>query len=548
MPPLVKAPVSRTTLVDDGASESPFSRAIDEFLVEMKQNDHEKNPFVKELTQQQARLVKTSDKTTQSQVSAETLRSFVAQLDSQKRAGRGPRILARVGPFIDGLQKLMLACETVVQASPFGVNIAFAGARIVLELASKLQTYLDSVVDAMEYIATSLKCYEKFAYAYESSTDIQGLLVRAYKKIIEFWCNVSRTLSQNSFKAVFKSIAKPLDKDIKTALEGLRQIECQVQSLAQSTADSQRRRDREKAQRQGIVSWIMPVEERVDVRVDLQDQLDRRQDGTCQWMFEDDRFKKWRGATERSVLWYNAAPGSGKTVFASTIVEHLTQEGEDVAYFFYSFNNPLRHHGIKGLRSLALQLLTRLETLPDVLVNRYENEMRNQAGTLEVPRIAAHVINELVSQCDQAYIVIDGLDECKDEMPTLDALLHLVQMPTYGVVKWLFTSRDHPVIRAVMEKCKAVEIQPQKGSISKDIRTYFSEHIDCQSCIDGWTEDEENFLYARLVCETLQGQGLTCDEEIQEALDEFPKGLNGYYLRSLEKLSEKSETQQELAR
>ena len=51
-----------------------------------------------------------------------------------------------------------------------------------------------------------------------------------------------------------------------------------------------------------------------------------------------------------------------------------------------------------------------------------------------------------------------------------------------------------------------------------------------------------------VVVQVLEGEGLTCDEEIQEELEKFPKDLTGWYLRSLQQLSARSAQQQELAR
>ena len=265
-------------------------------------------------------------------------------------------------------------------------------------------------------------------------------------------------------------------------------------------------------------------------------------------MFDDSRFKDWRDTKENVALWYNAMPGSGKSVFAATIADHLIESGEKVVYYFYSFSDSTRRHGINGLRSLALQLMNLVPQLPDKLVDLYKTEMKNNAVTLDAVHAAVRAVHELITQCDKVYVVIDGLDECRQEVPILLALRDLVQMPTYGTAKWLFTSRDHAHIRSIMKKCEAVEVQPEREAISSDICTYFSSHIARREWVETWAEGEDNFLYARLICETLRGLGLTCREDVQKALRRFPKDLNGYYLRSLEKLLERTEEEQELAR
>lgn len=527
--------------------ETPFSRAIDDFLRELNAEDDPKNPFLRELKASHQQLVKTPGCKTQAQASAANLREFMEDLQTQKSSGRGLRILARLEPFIDSLARVMGLCENMLSAAPFGVSIAFSGARIVLRLATQMQTCLDSIVDAMEQIGISLKCYDKFAHAFPDSDEVQELLASSYKNIVCFWFKASRILSRHSFRTVIRGATRSIEKEIKTALDGLSRDSSNVMALAQATTAEQVIRKKESTLRQGIIDWIKSGSY-IDVRPILQDQLDLRLEGTCNWMFDDKRFLNWCNATENAALWYNAKPGSGKSVYAATIIDYLKKRDKKVAYFFYSFNSPQRKFGISGMRSLALQLLRFVSGLPDKVVQRYKDEIDNCASGLDNIHTASHVVHELLTQCEETYVVIDGVDECLDDDITLATLHHLMEMSTYGLVKWLFTSRDYSKIRLAMEGGHAVEIKSPTGSISHDIRLYFSKYISCQHCIDKWTEDEDNFLYSKLICDTLQGEGLTSNAEIKEALERYPKNLNSYYLRALEKLSEVTEQQQELAR
>ncbi|KAL2277488.1 hypothetical protein FJTKL_15405 [Diaporthe vaccinii] len=527
--------------------ETPFSRAIDDFLRELNAEDDPKNPFLRELKASRQHLAKTPGCKTQAQASAANLRDFMESLQTQKSSGRGLKILARLEPFIDSLARVMGLCENMLSAAPFGVSIAFSGARIVLRLAVQMQTCLDSIVDAMEQIGISLKCYDKFAQAFPDSDEVQDLLASSYKNIVCFWFKASRILSRHSLKTVIRGATRSIEKEIKTALDGLSRDSSNVMALAQATTAEQAIHERESTLRQGVIDWIKSGSY-IDVRPILQDQLDLRLEGTCNWLFEDKRFLNWCNATENAALWYNAKPGSGKSVYAATIIDYLKKRDKKVAYFFYSFNSPQRKFGISGMRSLALQLLKFVTGLPDRVVQRYKDELENCASGLDNIHTASHVVHELLTQCEETFVVIDGVDECLDDDITLITLHYLMNMPTYGRVKWLFTSRNYLKIRTVMDGSQAVEIEASTEAISHDIRFYFSKKISCEHCIDKWTEGEDNFLYSKLICDTLQGEGLTSEAEIRHALKTYPKNLNAYYLRALEKLSETTEQQQELAR
>lgn len=526
--------------------ETPFSRAIDDFLRELNAEDDPKNPFLRELKASRQQLAKTPGCKTQAQASAASLKDFMESQQIQKSSGRGMKILARLEPFIDSLARVMGLCENMLNAAPFGVSIAFSGARIVLRLAIQMHTCIDSIIDAMEQIGISLKCYDKFAQAFPDSDEVQGLLASSYKNIVCFWFKASRILSRHSLKTVIRGATKSIEKEIKTALDGLSRDSSNVMAIAQATTAEQAILKKESTLRQGVIDWIKSGSFK-DVRPILQDQLDLRLDGTCNWLFEDKRFLNWCNATENAALWYNAKPGSGKSVYAATIIDYLKKRDKKVAYFFYSFNSPQRKFGISGMRSLALQLLKFVTGLPDRVVQRYKDEIEHCASGLDNIHTASHVVHELLTQCEETFVVIDGLDECLDD-DILLTLHYLMNMPTYGRVKWLFTSRNYVKIRTVMEGSHAVEIEASTESISHDIRFYFSKYISCKHCIDKWTEGEDNFLYSKLICDTLRGEGLTSEAEIRYALKTYPKDLNSYYLRALEKLSETTEQQQELAR
>lgn len=551
MAPFVKdlAPLSAaSTLVAGNKSDDPFSQAIDQVLAELEEGADAKNPFLKEIKGVHQRLIKADDGKDQSMAAVDDLKKFVQDLEEQKQAHRRQRVLKRLTPFIESLSKLMGLCESLLEAAPFGVSVAFTGARVVLGLAVHVSNCFDSIVDGIEEIGISLKCYEKFADAFRKSTDMQELLVSSYKRIIQFWVNVSRILSTSRLKGAVKSLVAPIDKEVKAALDGLKRDGDRVSILAQATTAQQTEREREATRRAGIVRWITS-DSPVDVRINLRVELERHQAGTCQWVLDDQRFKDWSKSEENAVLWYHAKPGSGKTVLAASVIENLRKQGQNVVYFFYSFNSPRRKKGISGLRSLALQLLHLAQFVPQTLQDRFDTELGLNIGGLHDQSTAVATVHDLLKHgCADVCIVVDGLDECSDEAQTLLSFRNLLGLETYGVLKWFFTSRDHPQIRATMEKCKAREMKAEPDHISQDIRAYLSEYITCKKCITRWSEGEDNFLYARLICETLRGEGLTSDEEIDQALMSYPKDLNGYYMRVLDKLGEKSELEQERAR
>lgn len=55
----------------------------------------------------------------------------------------------------------------------------------------------DIITEAIFKIGHSLKCYAKFAVAYETSEEVRERLVASYKHIVKFWATATKLLDQN---------------------------------------------------------------------------------------------------------------------------------------------------------------------------------------------------------------------------------------------------------------------------------------------------------------------------------------------------------------
>ena len=303
-----------------------------------------------------------------------------------------------------------------------------------------------------------------------------------------------------------------------------------------------------------IVDWLKAGEDdaKLDMRMDLRTNLDLQQVGTCTWLYDNPTFKAWHNATSNAAVWYHAGPGAGKTILSSVLTKYLQDQGLKTAYFFYSFNDPSRRKAITAIRSLALQLLTQSDTIPDSVLRLYETEVANRTFTLRDHHTIALVLQALLKQSSRIHVILDGLDECYDRSLMRDIFVQLMSAETYGLVKWFFTSRNEPDLRSMTRQVGASEIVPSPKVIMGDIKKYLQDHMAGDHsivCIDQWTTASEgNFLWIHLMLRILTGMDLTCDEDIEEELEKFPKGLTGCYLRSLQQLSLRSKQHQELAR
>ncbi|KAK3338922.1 hypothetical protein B0H65DRAFT_511219 [Neurospora tetraspora] len=445
------------------------------------------------------------------------INDFSRDVAAKKKNSKSARALDKLGPFVLSLTELAKFCETVFGACPMAVAAIFSGARMVLMLALNAQECLNTVIEALDEIDTYLHCYDNFYDAYRDDPVMQARLVASYRNILQFWWESIKILSNSS---IAKGLISPLDKDIKDCLRTIKEDRTSVQYML----------------RDQIIPWVAGPE------------------GPSKL---DPRHRK----KSDPVLWYNAPPGCGKTILASQIVSRLKQENHKVVWYFCSFDDPTRKDPRNALRSIAIQLLCRYmsKRIPDKVVDMFREDQANSNNFINHERPLMDVVHELLKATSLAYIVVDGLDEIigldqERPYPFHGMFEQLISQASerHGTTKWCFTSRNEGPIGETMSRVKAFQIVPSSASLAADIKAYLEDMLSEKELSPDQIEDlveasEGNFLYAKLRADTLLGQGITCEEEAEEELRTYPKGLSGCYLRSLEKLNYRTTYEQELA-
>ena len=204
---------------------------------------------------------------------------------------------------------------------------------------------------------------------------------------------------------------------------------------------------------------------------------------------------------KRPVFWLNGLAGTGKSAIAQTIAERVFADGGLGASFFCS-------RGIEDRSDLQLifptlafqlaqkypcfrsQLIPLLQSNPDVTHESLQDQMQK------------FLVEPLRSTDISTVIVIDALDECKDEEPESAILLVLGKLiPKIPRVKFFVTSRPEthimsgfraPLLKDVTNVFILHEVDPH--TIDNDIRHFFkhelSEFTRKRRGMDGWPTDE----------------------------------------------------------
>ena len=218
----------------------------------------------------------------------------------------------------------------------------------------------------------------------------------------------------------------------------------------------------------------------------------------------------WMGDFDKPpVYWLNGLAGTGKSTIAQTIAERAFADGRLGASFFCSRDFSDRRDLHLIFPTLAVQLARRYIQFRSIFIPLVQSD----------PEIAYESLynqmNKLIAQplkqsSISTVIVIDALDECKDEEPASAILSVLGQfVSTIPKVKFFVTGRPEPRIREGFRLpllAEATDVfvlhNVERSLVDNDIRLFlkqsFLEVTRRRRGLDGWpTEEQLNILCER---------------------------------------------------
>ena len=197
------------------------------------------------------------------------------------------------------------------------------------------------------------------------------------------------------------------------------------------------------------------------------------------------------------VYWLNGLAGTGKSTIAQTIAERTFADGRLGASFFCSRDFEDRSNLQSIFPTLAVQLARKYPAFRSVFVPLVQSDpgvahesLYNQMDKL--------IVRPLKQSGISTVIIIDALDECKDEEPASAILSVLGRFVSeLSGVKFFLTGRPEQRIRAGFRLPLLVEaadvfilheVEPKQ--ISSDIRCFFEDSFSELAChrsgLDNW--------------------------------------------------------------
>jgi len=186
------------------------------------------------------------------------------------------------------------------------------------------------------------------------------------------------------------------------------------------------------------------------------------------------------GEQEQSIFWLNGLAGTGKSTIAQTFSERMFADGKLGASFFCSRDFADRSNLQSIFPTLAFQLAYRYLPFRDKLLQvlRAHPDVARESLCSQMEKL---VVNPLKASCIPTLIIIDALDECKDDEPA-SAILSILSRYVNEIpsVKFFITGRPEPRIRSgfrlesllpITEVLKLHEVKPE--TVDSDIKLFF---------------------------------------------------------------------------
>jgi len=162
-----------------------------------------------------------------------------------------------------------------------------------------------------------------------------------------------------------------------------------------------------------------------------------------------DEIDQWsKDGRQPPIFWLNGLAGSGKSTIAQTVAERCFVNGTLGASFFCSSNASLKDHDNPDaiFPSLAFQLAQKYPDFRSALVPRLRSNPDIEYESLG-RQVEKLIVEPLQSANIETVIVIDALDECKDEGSSSKILLALnTIIQSAPKTKFFITSRPDPRI------------------------------------------------------------------------------------------------------
>ncbi|PSN60762.1 hypothetical protein BS50DRAFT_639822 [Corynespora cassiicola Philippines] len=484
----------------------------------------------------------------------------------------------RLSKFLGLLSRFMGGVAMGLQATPEVASLVVGAVRIVIDLALNFTIFFGKLADMICAFEDYLGPLE--AYTHVADVDlVEKTVVKIYGNILDFcwkarrvfldvngnrrrWTSVRAFMRQHweTFESEFDSIQEDMRHHLDVLLHSVQALHYD----ASREAEKMRRYDEERKEKSAFLSWVSCI----DFEKTHQDTYAKKHEQTCRWLIGEPEYQEWYNSPVSSLLWCYGKPGIGKSVLASSVLEHITTENElredtAICFAYYNYRDSQLSEISQIIAALIKQLCRRRNQIPsDLLQVKQKALPASLVGTQEI-------FVSLVEGLSQVYVVFDALDECPEQerQDILGFITSLVTVQIPGRIKVFVTSRKEMDIVAAFQEKQIPTIQISAENVATDIENFTRSQVeklrkgehgkmlyitndDLKERIIQTlsTKADGMFLWVNLQLDSLcRFSKAKKTELVEDALKALPQGLPSTYIRILERIESQIPYMKDLA-
>ncbi|KAF1996905.1 hypothetical protein P154DRAFT_397109, partial [Amniculicola lignicola CBS 123094] len=219
------------------------------------------------------------------------------------------------------------------------------------------------------------------------------------------------------------------------------------------------------AEHRRLLEWISST----NYPAQQSDIIKRRQEGTCQWFLAAPQLARWLSEPQ-ATLFCPGIPGAGKTMVASTAIDHLLNSVQSsshgVAYVYCNYKAQ-EEQDVSGIMAAILKQLVQGRLSIIEPVERLHKQHVDRVTRPSLNEVLS-ALRDVLARYSTVYIVIDALDECRDSDGTRGQLLaRLRELQARIDVRLLVTSRFMPGIVDAFKDALKLEVRASNEDVKR---------------------------------------------------------------------------------
>ncbi|KAL0958024.1 hypothetical protein HGRIS_000200 [Hohenbuehelia grisea] len=202
--------------------------------------------------------------------------------------------------------------------------------------------------------------------------------------------------------------------------------------------------------------------------------------------------KAWsRDPNASRVYWLVGGAGAGKSAISRSFALWLKDHGFLGGSFFCHRQTADRADARAIVRTLAFHLACRNPIYRTALIHALQDLQLSGVADWAVDKQVETLLGTLLARScpiqGSLVVVVDALDECRDEDETKSLLTTILSVASALPIKWFITSRPEPHIRKEFESrtpwdqrsCILRLHEIERDVVSEDITRFLRHHFDC---------------------------------------------------------------------